>query len=144
MKKIILISSMLLFFCINEGFSYAKLKSSQISYMAYCSSPNNCCYPFGNNCYVVIIYNIADVSVNKMNNNSFNITINFSGNINQSHTPNGSSARYFSFSPANYSFGAGEYLTIDECSEYPELNGRQLNLTGLTTDSQGSLSLTIQ
>ncbi len=42
---------------------------------------------------------------------------------------------------ANYTFSEPEKLIIDKCDDYPALEGLQLDLTGITTDSNGNYTV---
>lgn len=144
MKKIIIIIVSCMFLFVNQGLGNIIWRPTSTQYWAYWSSPDNKCYPFGTDCYVVIIYHITSTTIDKLPNDTYSIEVTFGSNINQGHSSTGQQPINLSYSTSNYHFGPGEYITIDECSEYPELNGRQVNLNGLSTDSQGKLILIIQ
>jgi len=43
--------------------------------------------------------------------------------------------------PAGYTFYEGAFLEINECGEFPELEGFTIDLNGITTDANGNIAI---
>lgn len=96
----------------------------------------NCkCTNVGNNCYI----EVTKVDTIKTNDNKLYLSTTVLG-LN-AHITTTNTNFNTPVNNNNYQFPDGSKITITNCDEYPQLNGRVIELTGKQTDANGNITI---
>jgi len=98
------------------------------------------CEDGGKNCYIYVQKKYSEVTIGNDGNYYLKLTIE---EMDASISPDDGQSFTQSISPQNYTFPDNTIVTINHSDEYPNLNGKQIDISNLTTDQNGEINVLI-